>query len=89
MPTDTHAKWIFTLLSRIDDFISPDDMNLLRNLARACIGLLKHMKKHEIPVDPRMMSETSCWIVISTVAEVWKQRDLWMDAEHALRTCKT
>ncbi|KJA29872.1 hypothetical protein HYPSUDRAFT_126273 [Hypholoma sublateritium FD-334 SS-4] len=88
LPTDSHARWVFCLLSRIDDFISPDDMNLLRNLARACIALLKYIKKQETSLDSSLMSEPSCWILVSTVAEIWKQKDLWLDAEHALRICK-
>lgn len=89
VPTDCHARWIMSLLSRVDDFVSPDDMHLLRNLARACVGLLKYIKqKSDTPVSsdhtPRIMAEPSCWIIISTVADVWKQKDLWMDAEEAL-----
>lgn len=39
--TETHARWIFVLLSRVEDHISADDMSLLRNLARASLALLK------------------------------------------------
>ncbi|KAF9472953.1 hypothetical protein BDN70DRAFT_908994 [Pholiota conissans] len=92
--TESHGRWIFFLLSRIDDFISPDDMNLLRNLARACISLLKHVRKQEnengsAPPKtsaPEVMSDSSCWIIITIVAGIWKQKDLWMDAEDALRS---
>lgn len=38
---EVHARWMFALLSRVDDYVGADDMSLLRNLARACIGLLK------------------------------------------------
>ncbi|KAH7914431.1 survival motor neuron interacting protein 1-domain-containing protein [Hygrophoropsis aurantiaca] len=38
--TDSHARWMFALLAKIEDQLSADDMSLLRNLARACSGLL-------------------------------------------------
>ncbi|KAJ4478329.1 hypothetical protein J3R30DRAFT_3480519 [Lentinula aciculospora] len=40
-PTQTHLQWVFALLTRVGEYISADDMNLLRNLTRACIVLLK------------------------------------------------
>jgi hypothetical protein len=89
LPTNSHARWIFCLLSRIDDYISADDMNLLRNLARACLALLKQIKQKEyLPLSTPPSSkihESSCWIVIALVADNWKQRDLWMDAEDILK----
>jgi len=83
VPTDAHARWIFGLLSRVDDFISADDTNLLRNLGRSCIQLLKDMKENP-EVDNRM-SETSCWMLLCLVTGIWKQRDLWDDAQQMLR----
>lgn len=89
LPTQSHARWIFCLLSRIDDYISADDMNLLRNLARACLSLLKQIKQKENPplstLPSRKIHESSCWIVVALVADNWKQRDLWMDAEDILK----
>lgn len=94
LPTESHARWIFCLLSRTDDFISPDDLHLLRNLARACVSLLKAMKEQKRSrsdpqgvqvTPPTQISEAACWIIITTIAGVWKQKDLWMDAEDALR----
>ncbi|KAF5388052.1 hypothetical protein D9615_000568 [Tricholomella constricta] len=96
-PIETHARWIFVLLSKVEDPISADDMSLLRNLARACIALLKELlqtqvshSKAEKTSSPDScagyMSVRSCWIIISTVAGVWAQRDLWMDAEDMLKS---
>jgi len=98
--TETHARWIFVLLSRIEDFISADDMSLLRNLARSCLAFLKELMRtqtthadSETPqvtggedtgVHKTYMSERSCWFIITAVAGVWGQRDLWMDAEAML-----
>ncbi|TFK28899.1 hypothetical protein FA15DRAFT_664999 [Coprinopsis marcescibilis] len=88
-----HARWIFALLSRVDDYVSPDDMNLLRNVARACLALLKLLIEQRImprigssrsaTIEDRM-TERSCWILIAIIVHVWKQRDLWMDAESIL-----
>jgi len=96
--TETHARWIFVLLSRIEDHISADDMSLLRNLARASLALLKElMSKRTADTEslgtPKItgegdvgddMSGRSCWIIVTAVAGVWGQRDLWMDAEAML-----
>ena len=96
--TEVHARWIFVLLSRVEDHISADDMHLLRNLARALLALLKELKKKSAAqnsvldqadnkgIEQFIISETSCWIVISAVAEFWCQKDLWMDAESMLAT---
>lgn len=98
--TETHARWIFTLLSRIEDFISADDMSLLRNLARASLAFLKQsmqQSKHtndeyaqnaqnNAAFEVEIMSNKSCWIILTTVADIWGQRDLWMDAEEMLNT---
>lgn len=96
-PTESHARWIFALVTRIDDHISADDMNLLRNLARAVIALLKSCKQEELvgasevildQVGSERMSVRSCWIILTIVIDVWKQHDLWLDAEHAVRSVK-
>jgi len=99
-PLEAHARWIFALLSKVEDDISADDMSLLRNLARACIGLLKEsiktrtsaVKSEDVESlklegdDKEIMSERACWIIVCTVVGVWAQRDLWMDAEDMLKT---
>lgn len=82
LPTESHARWIFALLSRVEEHVSADDMNLLRNLARACIGLLKAVRENSMLTNgSQRMGEISCWIIVTIVADVWKQRDLWIDAE--------
>ncbi|KAJ7129466.1 hypothetical protein C8R44DRAFT_776863 [Mycena epipterygia] len=84
--TQTHARWIFVLLSRIDDFISADDMHLLRNLARAYLTLLKDLTHSKITlVSEDDINAGCCWLIISTVVGIWGQRDLWMDAEEMIR----
>ena len=92
IPTACHARWIFSLLARVDDYVSADDMSHLRDLARACIALIRIRLSPEAPLIRErlatgdMMSNTSCWIIITTIAQVWAQRDLWMDAEEMLKS---
>ncbi|KAF9453048.1 hypothetical protein P691DRAFT_793511 [Macrolepiota fuliginosa MF-IS2] len=93
-PTNTHARWIFSLLLRIDDYISADDVNLLRNLARACLAFLKITfvgRMKGTPSGPsagapsvQVMDAKACWIIVSAIVGIWGQRDLWMDAEDLL-----
>lgn len=91
--SETHARWIFALLSRVEDYVSADEMSLLRSLARACMELLKDILQRilaastsEATTDGKnqRMSERSCWLVIVIVVDHWAQRDLWMDAESML-----
>jgi Survival motor neuron (SMN) interacting protein 1 (SIP1) len=98
--TETHARWIFALLSCIESDISANDMSLLRCLARAAITLLKYLTKQRSQMknvssiqggddlgrqgDCGLMRESSCWMVICAVVGVWGQHDLWMEAEAML-----
>ncbi|THV08356.1 hypothetical protein K435DRAFT_958935 [Dendrothele bispora CBS 962.96] len=90
----THAQWIFALLTRIEEHVSADDMSLLRNLARACISLLGTLIQEKAPEASETEPETetdpwidvcSCWMIVSLIVGFWGQRDLWMDAEEILR----
>ena len=99
--TQNHSRWIFALLSRLDDRLLSDELNELRNLARASVRYLKDLKKEVTGEDGSAetrvrtkwvgecadapMDEAACWITIAAVAEFWGQKDLWMDAEVALR----
>lgn len=88
--SEVHAQWMFSLLARVGDHIGADDMSLLRAVARACIALLKALireRSEDRVTEDGSMNETSCWIIISTVAGVWAQKDLWMDVEDMLKSC--
>ncbi|KIL70201.1 hypothetical protein M378DRAFT_156274 [Amanita muscaria Koide BX008] len=90
-PTECHARWIFSLLARTEDRISGDDVASLRGLARACITILgRLLGQHpsaEVSADQGdLISKQSCWIIISTVVDIWEQHDLWMDAEDMLKS---
>lgn len=99
-PLESHARWIFVLLTKVEDNISADDMSLLRNLARSCLGLLQELigtrrvlvKSEDLDGlnsegdDQDIMSERACWIIVCIIIGVWAQRDLWTDAEDMLKT---
>jgi Survival motor neuron (SMN) interacting protein 1 (SIP1) len=96
--TETHARWIFNLLSRVEDHITADDMSLLRSVARSCLALLKRLlgdgtllaggqMVNEIqPSDlaESRMSERSCWMIVSLVVGIWGQQDIWIEATDML-----
>ncbi|KAF5390531.1 hypothetical protein D9757_002626 [Collybiopsis confluens] len=73
--SETHFQWVFALLCRVDDFVSADDMNLLRNLTRACMALLKVMtgeRASQADRVPELLGqETACWMIISVVTGFW------------------
>lgn len=87
---ESHARWMFALLVKVEDFISADDMSQLRSLARACLELIVRRRKSEGAEVPdnlffkNSMTETSCWIIFTTVSGIWGQSDLWRDAETLL-----
>ncbi|KAF7352617.1 hypothetical protein MVEN_01227300 [Mycena venus] len=69
--TQTHARWIFVLLSRVDDYISADDTHLLRNLARAYLALLKDsIHSGTEGVSAEDINPGCCWLIISTVSPI-------------------
>lgn len=80
-----HARWMFALLSRVDEQISADDMSLLRQLARSILKLLKYAREEDSSdAEVKAISKIDCWIVFTIIATVWSQHDLWTDAEDAL-----
>ncbi|KAG6903457.1 hypothetical protein C0995_005480 [Termitomyces sp. Mi166 len=78
-PLETHARWIFALLTKVDDYISADDMNLLRILARACIALLKELHQMHPYEEPKSLDKNAGYM----------SRDLWIDAEDMLKSLGT
>jgi hypothetical protein len=98
--TEAHARWMFVLLARVDEYISADEASTLRSLARGCISLVRlrmeeraaapATKTEEVVEGERVtragdvISESSCWMIITAVIGVWAQRDLWQDAETML-----
>jgi len=90
---------MFSILTRIGDFVSSDDMNLLRIFVRACISLLSALVQKRVSLGgpeeydklcfaetgSTRISEQSCWMIVSIVIGVWAQWDLWDDVEVTLR----
>lgn len=96
--TETHARWVFVLLSRVDDYISADETSTLRSLARGCVGLIKERRTaastesasgEDSQASSGTIAEASCWIIVTAVIGVWAQRDLWQDAEVMLSKTST
>lgn len=48
---DAHARWIFALLARVDDFCVGDEVSGLRSLARACISFVQAERKRRASED--------------------------------------
>ncbi|KAI9066426.1 hypothetical protein FKP32DRAFT_1673944 [Trametes sanguinea] len=96
--TQSHARWMFTLLARVDDWITSDETSLLRNLARACISFMAERRRRraaqskgeegeegEVTAEDRsILDDASCWMIIGAITGMWGQKDLWMDAEELL-----
>ncbi|TFK92826.1 hypothetical protein K466DRAFT_538980 [Polyporus arcularius HHB13444] len=89
--TQSHGRWIFSLLSRVDDWISGDETSLLRGLARGCMGLMAESRRRPVPADAtktgdatELIDERSCWMIITAITGLWGQTDLWADAESML-----
>ena len=92
--TEAHARWMFVLLSRVDDYITADEQSTLRSLARGCMSLIKERMDAPALAEANSASNeqsapigiASCWLIIAAVTGVWGQRDLWMDAEAMLNS---
>ncbi len=97
--TETHGQWMFTLLARVDEFTSADETSTLRSLARGCLGLIKLRMLERAAGTPssassagqsgstrdsEVISEASCWMIVTAIIGLWAQRDLWQDAEQML-----
>lgn len=86
---DNDSRWIFALLTRLDQELTSEQISTLRILARGClsllVGSLKAKKRFEPPEDPLIEAgRASCWMVILAIVSVWGQRDLWEEAESAV-----
>ncbi|KAI0787039.1 hypothetical protein BC629DRAFT_1514507, partial [Irpex lacteus] len=62
--------WMFTLLARVDEFTSADETSTLRSLARGCLGLIKSIRFYE---DSEVISEASCWMIVTAIIGLWAQ----------------
>ncbi|KAJ3554405.1 hypothetical protein NM688_g3130 [Phlebia brevispora] len=76
--SETHARWMFVLLSRVDEYITADEQSTLRSLARGCMGLIKERMQRSVsdvegssPSDEpdTVIGMSSCWMVIAAVID--------------------
>lgn len=83
--TISHARWMFALLTKVDSMVSANEMSLLRNLARACLEIIKTCQDSDMNIScaetVERMSDASCWMIIAAVADYWGQKDIWDDAK--------
>ncbi|KAH9927173.1 uncharacterized protein BXZ73DRAFT_49051 [Epithele typhae] len=93
--TQAHARWMFALLSRVEEWISGDETSLLRGLARGCMELMAESRRKvslaaipgAVPSEggeDRFVDEGALWMILTAIAGVWGQKDLWEDAENTL-----
>ena len=89
MLTPLDSQWLFSLLAVLNEFLASFDISTLRDLARICLEiaavthnmLVKYSKRTSeqarAVLEQYRESIAGCWMVVSVVYEVWKQRDLW------------
>ncbi|KAG8900866.1 hypothetical protein FRB99_005725 [Tulasnella sp. 403] len=71
---DNDAKWIFSLLARLDRDLTSDQINTLRVLARECITLLvgsiksQSSRPEEAAAAEGLSGKGSCWMIVAAVA---------------------
>lgn len=95
-----HARWLFALLLRLDSRLVSEEISTLRTLARACVAAItlsrirrKALRSRTKPDDSTAdddeasmrRDEAGAWMVVTIVAAVWSQSDLWHDAAADMR----
>lgn len=72
------SQWCFAVLARLDTRLTSDEISSLRVLARSCIAAvaMRRAAGHEPSIE-----ESGAWIIVTIIAGIWGQSDLWMDAE--------
>lgn len=72
--TALYARWIFGMLLFLTPDVDGDDVSTLRELCRACLRTSASTTDAE--------SQFSVWMVVSAVSDVWRQSDLWDEAQY-------
>ena len=72
------SQWCFAILARLDTRLTSDEISSLRVLARSCIAAVA-MRRAAGHV-PSPAQESGAWIIVTIIAGIWGQTDLWMDA---------
>ncbi|WFD20929.1 hypothetical protein MCAP1_003184 [Malassezia caprae] len=80
-----HARWLFAILAQLDRQLSSDDIASLRTLARVCMKCIARVRGQvDYLCDEKpdsLEAEMGAWMIITAVAGVWGQRDLWNEAQ--------
>ncbi|CAE6522728.1 unnamed protein product [Rhizoctonia solani] len=95
-----HQQWTFSLLAHLDTGLRSEEISHLRELARACIAVVREDLESGGPVvveqdvvggngegrgeEGKYAHLTGTWMIIAAIAAVWGQRDMWQNAEEAL-----
>ena len=81
-----HAQWLFALLARLDRRLLSEEIAGLRALGRTCTTLLVNYRAAHArntstadAYDPQR--ESGAWMLLTIVAGVYGQRDLWDEAK--------
>lgn len=89
IPLPPHqSRWFFALLAFLDDYLPPDEIADLRNIAKTCLRIVKWqvISGHIGPDGKGVTREheemrSSCWIIHRAIGVGWGQKDLSTDAE--------
>lgn len=80
-----HARWLFAILAQLDRQLSSDDIASLRTLARVCMRCIARVRSQvDYLCDEKsdtLEAEMGAWMIITAVAGVWGQRDLWNEVQ--------
>ncbi|KAG8968114.1 hypothetical protein FRC03_008674 [Tulasnella sp. 419] len=86
--SENDSSWILSLLARLDDSLSSQQLSTLRTMTRECMSLLKWSLGakggSDLP-DIQDSGEIRCWMVVAAVSKGWGQFDLWEDAVEMFR----
>lgn len=81
-----HAQWLFALLARLDRWLLSEEIAGLRALGRTCTTLLvnyrtAHARGTAMADAYAPERESGAWMLLTIVAGVYGQRDLWDEAK--------
>ncbi|KAJ9127425.1 hypothetical protein QFC24_000833 [Naganishia onofrii] len=89
--TPRYARWIFSCLLFLDEYLSADQMSDLRNLAKTCVKIvIWQVATGRVGPDGQGVDErqeemrVNAWIVHRAICGGWAQHDLLQDAESML-----
>jgi len=87
--SNSHARWVFGLLSILETHLTSDEIHMLRELARSIITLINNRLKQSIQssrsTETLLAELAPWWMNVAIVVTIWGQRDLWNDAEDMVR----